>query len=113
MDDLRAHREQPDAASPEAEALRLLGPLAERRVAVYHAGEVAAVARALEAAWIAAAPPALLAALRSTPGGARLLAPAVLLEDDALVLAVSAPAAVCAAFDERSGRLDSHSEFGR
>src|SRR3990172_8237217 len=73
------------------------GPPAERRIPIYHVDEIAAAPRAL--------PP---------PPHAHPPAPSIQLgEADAPVLRVSAPEAVCRAFDERAGRLDSHSEFGR
>jgi hypothetical protein len=99
--------------SPEEEAVRQLGPLAERRLPIGHLDEIAAIVRALDAAWSEAAAPELVAKLRASPGGAPLLSPRVLEEEDLIVLLVSAPAAVCAAFDEHAGRLDSHTEFGR
>src|SRR3990172_2723128 len=79
------------------------GPPAERRIPIYHVDEIAAAARALAAAWEAAAPSALLARLAAHPAGAQLLAASIQLEeDDAPVLRVSAPEAVCRAFDERA-----------
>ena len=108
----------PDEPSPAhplepalARALSPLGPWIERRIAVYDLEEAAAVAGALTAAWEKTAPGerARLAATRPA-----VLAPALTLEDDAtVVLLVAAPEAVCRAFDERLGRLDSHSGFGR
>jgi hypothetical protein len=107
----------PEGSDPGLEALaaavRLLGPLAERRLPVYHLDDVALVARALEAAWEGAAPPDLVARLRASARGQGFLSPGVVLEEEAIVLVVCAPEAVCAAFDERAGRLDSHSGFGR
>jgi len=99
--------------SPEEEAVRQLGPLAERRIPIVHLDEIAAAIRTLEAAWSETAAPELVARLRASPTGTALLFPRVLEEEDLIVLLVSAPAAVCAAFDERAGRLDSHTEFGR
>ena len=107
----------PEASDPALEALAgaigLLGPLAERRLPVYHLDEVALAARALAAAWEEAAPPDLVARLRASAAGQGFLSPGVVLEEDAIILVVCAPAAVCAAFDGRAGRLDSHSGFGR
>lgn len=105
-----------DPAAAEEEAVRLLGPLAERRIPVYHLDEIAGVARALEAAWANAASPELVTRLRASAharANSRLLSAAVLEEEGSIVLLVTAPAAVCAAFDELAGRLDSHTEFGR
>jgi hypothetical protein len=99
--------------SPEEEAVRLLGPLAERRIPTVHMDEIAGAIRALEGAWTEVAPPELLARLRSSPIAAGLLSPRVIEEEEGIVMLVIAPAAVCAAFDERAGRLDSHTEFGR
>jgi hypothetical protein len=107
---------EPGPALPAglASALAPFGPWTERRVAVYDLDEAAAIAGALAAAWEEALPQEIrlcLAALGAPPS---LLAPALTLDDDSLVvLLVTAPAAVCRVFDERVGRLDSHSGFGR
>ena len=101
----------PPAGSLEKEAVSLLGPLNERRIPVYHLDEVAALVRALDEAWTLAAPSALLARLRSA--SPRILIPGIIDEEGELILLVTAPAAVCAAFDDVQGRLDSHTEFGR
>jgi len=91
-----------------------LGPLAERRIPIYHLDEIAAVAQALASAWAQAAPAELVARLAGHPAGEHLLAPAVLREDEGgLLLRILAPELVCRAFDDAAGHLDSHTEFGR
>jgi hypothetical protein len=91
-----------------------LGPLRERRIPVYHLDEIDAVTRSLAGAWAAAAPSELLARLADHPAGAQLLSPAVEREiESGLVLRILAPEAVCRAFDDQAGHLDSHTEFGR
>ncbi len=107
----RSDRSPAEHRSAEEEALKLLGPLDERRIPVYHLDEIAAVIRALDDAWTAAAPPDLLARLRA--GSQRILIPGIIDELGELILLITAPAAVCAAFDDVQGRLDSHTEFGR
>jgi hypothetical protein len=90
-----------------------LGPLRERRIAIYHLDEIAVTARALSAAWARAAPADLIAQLAAHPAGEQLLAPAVECDAEGVVLRVLAPEAVCRAFDDEAGHLDSHTEFGR
>ena len=90
-----------------------LGPLAERRIPVYHLDEIEAVAQALASAWSQAAPADLLAQLSGHPAGEHVLAPAVVREEDGLLLRIVAPELVCRAFDDAAGHLDSHTEFGR
>jgi hypothetical protein len=90
------------------------GPLAERRVPVYHLDEIDAAARALGAAWQAAVPAELLARLVAHPAGEQILLPGVEIDaETGFVLRILAPERVCRAFDEAAGHLDSHTEFGR
>jgi hypothetical protein len=100
---------------PVLEALTArLGPLAERRIPVYHLDEIEAVAQALASAWAQAAPADLLARLAGHPAGEHLLAPAVVREEESgILLRILAPELVCRAFDDAAGHLDSHTEFGR
>lgn len=94
-----------------ARALAALGPWVERRIAVYELEEAAAIAGALTAAWDETAPDERAGLAAASPA---VLAPALTLEDDAtVVLLIAAPETVCRAFDDRVGRLDSHSGFGR
>ena len=91
-----------------------LGPLAERRIPIYHLDEIHAVAQALASAWAQVAPAELVTRLAGHPAGEHLLAPAVLGEEESgLLLHIVAPELVCRAFDDAAGHLDSHSEFGR
>jgi len=90
-----------------------LGPLAERRIPVYHLDEIQILVEALTTAWAQAAPAELLAQLAGHPAGEHLLAPAVGRDDEGLLLRILAPERVCRAFDDAAGHLDSHSEFGR
>jgi hypothetical protein len=90
------------------------GPLAERRVPVYHLDEIAAAARALTTAWQVAVPTELVTRLAAHPAGEQLLLPAIDIDaESGFLIRIVAPAEVCRAFDEAAGHLDSHSEFGR
>jgi hypothetical protein len=90
-----------------------LGPLRERRILIYHLDELAIAARALATAWAQAAPAELVARLAAHPAGEQLLAPAIECDAEGILLRILAPEAVCRAFDDQAGHLDSHTEFGR